>query len=395
MQNASQIETGSVPMERSLKFSQEHQIFRETIRKFIGNAIMPEYPEWEKAGIVPREIWKKCGDNGYLCPWASEKYGGAEADFMYSVIITEELARSGASGLLIPLHNDIVAPYIDTFGSDDQKSRWLPGSITGDTILAVAMTEPEAGSDLAAIKTTAVKKGNKWVLNGQKTFISNGILADLVVVAARTGMADTPSHQAMSLFAVERGTPGFSRGEPIKKIGLKAQDTAELFFDDCEIPAENLIGVEGQGFIYLMQKLQPERLVCAIGSQAAAEKCLEITLDYVRERKLFGRPLSKFQNTQFVLAEVATEIAVGRSFVDDLIRAHMEGKSVVQETCMAKFWITEMGKRVVDRCLQLFGGYGYCTEYPISRFYVDARIQTIYAGTSEIMKLIVARGMGL
>ncbi len=382
-------------MERSLPFTQEHQIFQEAFRKFITAVIADHYESWEKEGIVPREIWKKFGDNGYLVPWADEKYGGAGADYLYSVIIGEELARYGAGSVFVPLHNDIVVPYLDAFGNEEQKQKWMPGCITGDCITAVAMTEPDAGSDLAAMKTSAVKKGGKWVLNGQKTFISNGILSDLVVVAAKTGGADTPVHQSVSLFVVERGAPGFTRGEPIKKIGLKAQDTAELFFDDCEIPEGNLLGQEGMGFIYLMQKLQPERLLCAIGSQAAAEKCFEITVAYTKERKVFGKPLSRFQNTQFSLAEMATELAVGRSFVDDLIKAHMAGKSVVNETCMAKFWITEMAKRVADQCLQLFGGYGYCAEYPISRFYLDARVQTIYAGTSEVMKMIVARGLGL
>jgi acyl-CoA dehydrogenase len=382
-------------MERTLPFTQEHQIFLEAFRKFITAVIADHYESWEKEGIVPRDVWKKFGDNGYLVPWADEKYGGSGADYLYSVIIAEELARYGAGSVFVPLHNDIVVPYLAAFGNEEQKMKWMPGCISGDCITAVAMTEPDAGSDLAAIKTNAVKKGGKWIVNGQKTFISNGILSDLVVVAAKTGGADTPVHQSLSLFVVERGAPGFSRGEPIKKIGLKAQDTAELFFDDCEIPEGNLLGQEGMGFIYLMQKLQPERLLCAIGSQAAAEKCFEITVEYTKQRKVFGKPLSRFQNTQFVLAEMATEIAVGRSFVDDLIKAHMAGKSVVNETCMAKFWITEMAKRVADQCLQLFGGYGYCTEYPISRFYTDARIQTIYAGTSEVMKMIVARGLGL
>jgi acyl-CoA dehydrogenase len=257
------------------------------------------------------------------------------------------------------------------------------------------MTEPEAGSDLASIKTSAVKKNSEWIINGQKTFISNGILADLIVLAAKTGGKETPPHQAVSLFLIERGAPGFTRSDPIKKIGLKAQDTAELFFDDCRIPEENLLGQEGMGFIYLMQKLQQERLVCALAAQAAMERCLEITIEYAKERVLFGKPLSKFQNTQFTIADMAAEIAVGRSFIDDLIKHHIAGNDVVKETCMAKYWVCETAKKVADRCLQLFGGYGYCTEYPVSRFYTDARIQTIYAGTSEVMKLIVSRMMGL
>ncbi|MBP7582997.1 MAG: acyl-CoA dehydrogenase family protein [Spirochaetes bacterium] len=382
-------------MQRSIQFTQEHEIFRESVRKFFEAEVNPHYEEWEKAGIVPREVWKKCGDMGFLLPWLDEKYGGPGADFLYSVIVTEELAYSGANSLMLPLHSDVVAPYIYAFGTEEQKMKFLPKCASGDTVLAVAMTEPEAGSDLASMKTHAVKKGKEWVINGQKTFISNGILSDLVVLAAKTGGKDTPAHQAVSLFLVERGAPGFTRGEPIKKIGLKAQDTAELFFDDCRIPEENILGQAGLGFIFLMQKLQQERLVCALASQAAMERCLEITIDYAKERKLFGKPLSKFQNTQFVIADMAAEISVGRSFVDDLIRQHMAGKDVVKETCMAKYWVCETAKQVADRCVQIFGGYGYCAEYPVSRFYTDARIQTIYAGTSEVMKLIVARSMGL
>jgi len=382
-------------MKRTVQFTEGHQIFRETFGRFLKKEIGDQYIHWEEAGIVPREIWKKFGDNGYLVPWAPEQYGGAGADWLYSVIIIEELARFGANGLFVPLHSDIVAPYIFTYGSEEQRQKWIPGCITGDTILAVAMTEPEAGSDLASIRTTAKRDGDSWVLNGQKTFISNGHLADLVVVAARTGDANTPPAQAVSLFVVERDTPGFTRGELIKKIGLKAQDTAELFFDDCRIPAENILGQEGLGFIFLMQKLQQERLVCALASQAAAEKCLEMTIEYVKERKLFGKPLSKFQNTQFLIAELASQITAGRCFVDDLINNHVAGVDVTTETCMAKYWICEMAMHVADRCLQLYGGYGYCVEYPVSRFFVDGRIQTIYAGTSEIMKLIVSRSMGL
>ena len=382
-------------MERSLEFTEEHEMLRESLIKFIENEIIEHYDQWEEDGIVPREIWKKCGDNGYLVPWAEEKYGGAETDFIFSAIIIEELSRYGVMGLAVPLHNDIIAPYINEFGTDEQKQKWLPGCITGDIILALAMTEPEAGSDLAAIRTSAKKEGDSWILNGQKTFISNGILSDLVIVVAKSGGPDTPPHQALSLFVVERDTPGFTRGKPIKKIGMKAQDTTELFFDDCKIPAENLLGEEGMGFSYLTQQLQGERLVVAIGCQTAAEACLEMTVQYVKERNIFGKPLSKFQNTKFVLAELATEIAVGRSFVDDLIRNHAAGNSIIKETMMSKYWVSDMLSRVADRCLQLFGGYGYCTEYPISRAFVDARINKIYAGTNEVMKIIVAQQMGL
>ena len=382
-------------MERAIAFTEGHQIFRQTFAKFLHKEIGDQYPRWEDEGIVPRALWKKFGDNGFLIPWLPEEYGGAGADWLYSVIITEELARYGASGVFVPLHSDIVAPYLYSYGTEDQKKTWLPRCATGEVILAVAMTEPEAGSDLASMRTTAKRDGDTWVLNGQKTFISNGHLADLVVVAAKTGGPDVPPHQAVSLFLVERGAPGFTRGPLIKKIGLKAQDTVELFFDDCRIPYENLLGEEGKGFIYLMQKLQQERLVCAIGSMAAAERAIEVTIDYVKERRVFGKPLSKFQHTQFLLAELASEVTAGRCFVDQLISNHIAGKDVTKETCMAKYWVCEMAMRVADRCLQLFGGYGYCTEYPISRFFVDGRIQSIYAGTSEIMKLIVSRMMGL
>lgn len=381
-------------MERAVLFKEEHVIFREIFRKFVKNEIEESYPKWEEDGVVPRDLWEKFGLNGYLLPWAAEEYGGAGADFLYSVIISEELARAGAGSVFVPLHNDIVAPYIDSFASAEQKKRWFPSCISGKAILAIAMTEPGAGSDLAAMKTKAERKGDYWVLNGHKTFISNGSLADLVIVAAKIKGADN-GHHAVSLFMVERGMPGFTRSEPIKKIGLKAQDTVELFFDDCLIPEENMIGEEGMGFIYLMQKLQQERLVAALGAQAAVERCLEMTMEYAKERILFGKPLSKFQNTRFVFAEIASENAVGRSFIDDLIVNHMKGQDVIKETCMAKYWICEAAKRNIDRCLQIFGGYGYCLEYPISRFYLDARIQTIYAGTSEVMKLIVSRSLGL
>lgn len=380
-------------MERNLDFSEEHKIFRKTFSKFVAAEIVPHYEEWEKEGIVPREIYKKMGGYGFLCPWAEEMYGGSEADFLYSVIIAEELAGQGVRGVFAWLHSDIVAPYLASFANQEQKERWLPGCVSGEKILAVAMTEEGAGSDLAAIRTKAVKDGDAYIINGSKTFISNGLLADIVIVAAKTD----PSARAkgISLFVVERDTPGFQRGKKIEKVGLHAQDTAELFFEDCRIPAANLLGEEGKGFTYLMQKLQQERLLVSIISQASAERCLKLTIDYVKERQVFGKPVSAFQNTQFTIAELATEIQVGRSFLDALIQKHLAGESIVQEVSMAKLWICEMENRVASRCLQLFGGYGFCTEYEISRLWTDARIQTIYGGTSEIMKLIISRGLGL
>jgi acyl-CoA dehydrogenase len=380
-------------MERSLPFTPEHLMFRKAFHDFLANEIAPDYEKWESNGIVDREAYLKMGRHGYLCPWVDEKYGGSGADFLYSVIIGEEFARFGLTGFFAFLHSDIVAPYIDSFGSEEQKQRWLPSCVSGEKILAVAMTEPGAGSDLAAMRTRAYKEGETYVLNGSKTFISNGILADLVVVAAKTN--PLAGARGISLFVVERGTPGFERSKPIPKIGLHAQDTAELYFDNCRIPAANLLGAEDNGFYYLMQKLQQERLVAAMVNQAMAERCLEITLAYVKERQLFGKSLGKFQNTQFTLAELATEIQLGRSFVDALILQHITRKNIVQEVSMAKYWICEMVNRVASRCLQLFGGYGYCSEYEISRMFVDARVQTIYAGTSEIMKVIISRGLGL
>lgn len=380
-------------MERNLPFTIEHEIFRKAFRDFVEKEIVPFYPEWEKNHIVDRDAYKKMGDYGFLCPWVEEKYGGAGADFLYSVIIGEEFARRSLTSFFAFLHSDIVAPYIASFGTDEQKARWLPGCVSGDKILAVAMTEPGAGSDLSAMRSRAVKEGDVYILNGSKTFISNGILADLIVVAAKTD--PSAGAKGISLFVVERGTPGLERSKPIPKIGLHAQDTAELFFDNCRIPVANLLGQEGYGFVYLMEKLQQERLVAALVNQAMAERCLELTLSYVKERQIFNKPLSKFQNTQFCLAEIASEIQVGRSFVDALILQHMAHKNIVQEVSMAKYWVCEMVNRVASKCLQFFGGYGFCSEYEISRIFVDARVQTIYAGTSEVMKMIISRGLGL
>lgn len=380
-------------MERILTFTDEHKLFRKTFAKFVASELVPHYQEWEENGIVPREIYKKFGDLGLLCPWAAEKYGGAEADFLYSLIVAEEIARQGVRGVFAWLHSDIVAPYIAAYANDEQKERWLPGCVSGDKILAVAMTEPGTGSDLAAITTRAVRDGDHYVINGSKTFISNGINADLIIVVAKTDPG--LGAKGITLFVVERDTPGFIRGKKIDKVGLHAQDTAELFFEDCRVSEANRLGAEGQGFIYLMEKLQQERIMVALIAQASAERCLQITIEYVKERNIFGKPLSSFQNTQFTLAEVASEIQVGRSFLDTLVLRHLEGCNIIQEVSMAKYWICEMENRVASRCLQLFGGYGYCKEYEISRLWTDARVDTIYAGTSEVMKLIVSRGMGL
>lgn len=380
-------------MERILPFTPEHEMFRKAFTSYVEKEIVPYYAQWEEDGIVPREAYLKMGSYGFLCPWLEEQYGGTGADFLYSVIACEEFGRHSITGFFAFLHSDIVAPYIASYATEEQKQRWLPGCASGEKILAVAMTEPGAGSDLAAMRTTAIKEGDCYVLNGSKTFISNGILADLIVVAAKTDPAAGP--RGVSLLVVERDTPGFERGQRIKKIGLHSQDTAELFFDNCRVPAGNLLGKEGAGFVYLMQKLQQERLMASILNQALAERCLELALAYVKERNLFGKALSSFQNTQFTLAEVATDIELGRSYVDALTLQHIARKNVAQEVSMAKYWICEMLNRTATRCLQLFGGYGYCQEYEISRLFVDARVQTIYAGTSEVMKMIIGRGLGL
>ncbi|HOO00037.1 MAG TPA: acyl-CoA dehydrogenase family protein, partial [Syntrophales bacterium] len=349
-----------------IPYTEEHRIFRETLRRFLEREIVPHVEEWEETGIVPRWAWKKMGAQGYLCMSVPEEYGGLGADFLYSVIVTEEMVRTNHSGLAASLHSDVIVPYITTFGTEEQKRRYLPGCCSGDIITAIAMTEPNTGSDLASIRTTAVEDGDDVILNGQKTFISNGINCDLVIVAAKDPAVANP-HAAVDLFLVEAGTPGFEKGRKLKKIGWHSQDTAELYFNDCRIPSANRLGAKGSGFINLMVKLQQERLVCAIAAVAAAELILEGTIKYCRERTAFGRPISKFQHTQFELVEMATEVKLGRTFLDKLIMDHMEGRNIVVEVSMAKYWTTDMACRTADRSLQLFGGYGYCEEYPIAR----------------------------
>jgi acyl-CoA dehydrogenase len=377
-----------------LKYTDEHRMFRDALRRFLAREITPHVDEWEEAGIVPKAAWKKMGEQGFLAMSVPEAYGGLGADFLYSVIVTEEMTRTNHSGLAASLHSDIIVPYITAFATEEQKHQYLPGCISGDIITAIAMTEPNTGSDLAAIRTTAVEAGDEIVLNGQKTFISNGINCDLLVLAARDPATENP-HAAVDLFLVEAGTPGFEKGKRLKKIGWHSQDTAELYFSDCRIPKANRLGAKGTGFLKLMEKLAQERLVCAIGAVAAAEYMIEITTQYCKERTAFGRPLTKFQNTQFEIVEMATEARLGRTFVDKLIADHMEGKQIVVDVSMAKYWTTEMASRVADRCVQLFGGYGYCEEYPIARAWRDIRVTRIFAGTNEIMKTIAAKFMGL
>jgi acyl-CoA dehydrogenase len=377
-----------------IRYREEHNIFRQSLRKFLEKEIIPHVDAWEEAGIVPKSAWKKMGDQGFLCMDVPEEYGGTGADFLYSVIVTEEMTKTNHSGLAAALHSDIIVPYITAFGSEEQKKKYLPGCISGDTITAIAMTEPNTGSDLAAIRTSAAEDGDDVVINGQKTFISNGINCDLLILAARDPKVENP-YEAIDLYLVEAETPGFEKGKMIKKVGWHSQDTAELYFTDCRIPKTNRLGEKGSGFLKLMEKLQQERLVCAIAAVAAAESMLEMTINYCKERKAFGRPISKFQHTQFEIVEMATEVKLGRTFLDKLIVDHMEGRNIVVDVSMAKYWTTDMACRVADRCLQLHGGYGYCEEYPIARAWRDIRVTRIFAGTNEIMKTIAARFMGL
>ncbi|USK29474.1 acyl-CoA dehydrogenase family protein [Bacillus sp. CMF21] len=373
----------------------EHQIFREALRKFLQKEAVPYYDQWEKAGMVPRELWIKMGEQGFLCPWTDEKYGGSGVDFAYSVIINEELEKVGSSLIGISLHNDIVVPYFDSYGTDELKQRFLPTCVTGETISAIAMTEPGAGSDLSAIKTTAIKQGDFYILNGEKTFITNGICADLIVVVCKTDPKAVPAHKGISLLVVERNTPGFKRGRKLEKVGLHAQDTAELIFEDAKVPAANLLGEEGKGFYYLMDKLQQERLLVAIGAQTSAERMLTIAKQYTKQRKAFGKSISDFQTVQFRLAEMATEIEIGRTFLDSVIIEHMLGKNAVTRVSMAKYWITDMAKKVASEVMQLHGGYGYMEEYEIARRYRDIPVSAIYAGTNEIMKTIIVKNLDL
>ncbi|MGE5702252.1 MAG: acyl-CoA dehydrogenase family protein [Clostridia bacterium] len=374
---------------------EDHNIFREALRKFLEKEAVPYYDQWEQDRIIPRAFWRKMGEQGFLCPWLDEAYGGLNADFAYSVVLNEELERVGTSLVGVGLHNDIVVPYLDSYGTEEQKQRWLPKCVSGETITAIAMTEPGTGSDLAAIKTTAVRDGDHYILNGEKTFITNGIHADLIVVACKTDTSVKPAYKGVSLLIVERDTPGFSRGKKLDKVGLHAQDTAELIFEDARVPVSNLLGEEGKGFYYLMDKLQQERLIVGISAQVAAEEMLRMTIDYVKNRKAFGQPISQFQNTQFTIADLATEIEIGRTFLDDLIGKHMEGQNVVTQVSMAKMWLTEMAKRTASTCMQLHGGYGYMEEYPIARRYRDIPVAAIYAGTNQIMKTIIAKNLGL
>ncbi|WP_371100168.1 acyl-CoA dehydrogenase family protein [Streptomyces sp. PU_AKi4] len=378
-------------LERDL-YGPDHEAFRETVRTFLAKEVAPHHERWEKDGVVDREVWRSAGRRGLLGMAVGEEYGGGGTDdFRYSAVLIEEFARAGASGLALSLHNDIVGPYLTRLATEEQKRRWLPGFVSGDLVTAIAMTEPGAGSDLQGIRTTATDRGDHYLLNGAKTFISNGILADLVVVVARTTPEGGSGGQ--SLLVVERGTEGFERGRNLDKIGQKAQDTAELFFHDVRVPKENLLGEENRAFTHLMDNLAQERLAIAVGAAAAAEETLDVTTRYVKEREAFGRPLATLQHIRFEIAEMATETAVTRTFLDRCVTEHSRGGLDAVHASMAKWWATELQKRVADRCLQLHGGYGYMTEYRVARAFVDGRVQTIYGGTTEIMKEIIGRSL--
>jgi len=375
-------------------YEQEHEDFRTTVRAFMEKEVVPFHDQWEKDGHVSREVWTKAGEMGLLCFDVDEEYGGAGIkDFRYNAIVAEEISKVGASGLGFPVHTDIIVPYISSLGTDEQKQRWLPGLVSGELISAVAMTEPGAGSDLQGIRTNAVDKGDHYVLNGSKTFISNGIMSDLVIVVCRTD--PDAGHQGISLLVVERGMAGFERGRNLDKMGLKAQDTAELFFDNVEVPKTNLLGEEGSGFINLMVNLPQERISIAAIAVAAMEHIMTLCLDYAKEREAFGKPIGKFQHNRFMLAEMATEVYIARLFVNDCIMKLNADEVDTSLASMAKWWTTELQKKFADNGVQLHGGYGYMSEYPISKAYTDSRIQTIYGGTTEIQKEIIGRMLGI
>lgn len=375
-------------------YEAEHRIFREAFQAFLEKEVVPWYPQWEDEGIVPRDLWREAGKHGFLAMSVPEEYGGPEVDdFRYNAIIAEEIARAQVPSIGFGLHTDVVLPYLLTLATEQQKRRFLPGMVTGEIVTAIAMSEPATGSDLANVRTTAEPRDDHYLLNGSKTFITNGIHADLVLVVAKTD--PSAGNRGVSLLLVERDMPGFERGRKLRKVGLHAQDTAELFFHDVVVPHDNLLGSEGRGFRYLMTNLPQERLGIAILALAGAETVWEQTLEYCKQRKAFGQPIGSFQHNRFALAEMKTELEIGRVFLDKCLEWHVGKQLSAELAAMAKWWLTELQKRVVDRCLQLHGGYGYMLEYPVARAYLDARVQSIYGGTTEIMKEIVGRSLGL
>lgn len=373
--------------------TEELGMYQDAVTDFFKKEVVPHDARWEEAGMVDRDVWTKAGSMGMLCPDFPEEYGGLGFfDFRYQCVVNEAQVRSGSNGPGFVLQNDVMAPYFLKYFNDEQKSRWMNGICSGEIITAIAMTEPGTGSDLGGVKTTAIKNGDHYIVNGAKTFITNGILSDLVIAVVKTDPEQ--KHGGISLLAIERGMEGFERGKNLDKIGMKAQDTAELFFRDVKVPVENLIGEEGMGFIYLMQNLPQERLSIAVTGAAAAESALDLTIQYCKDRTAFGRPIGKFQNTRFKLAEMKTETTIARTFVDQCILELNDDKLTVEKAAMAKYWVTDLQCRVIDECLQLHGGYGYMNEYPIAKAYRDSRVSRIYGGTNEIMKEIIGRGMG-
>jgi len=372
-------------------FNEDHELFRATVGKLLDQECAPHHERWEEQGHIDRDAWRKAGEQGLLCPTVPEAYGGLGTDFLYNCVVDEEIAKRGLSGIGWGLHSDIVAPYIVNYGSEELKQKYLPKLISGETITAIAMTEPGAGSDLQGVKTTAVRDGDHYVINGSKTFITNGYLSDLVIVVAKTDPAG--GAKGTSLILVEAGTPGFSKGRKLKKVGMKAQDTSELFFEDVRVPCANLIGEEGMGFVYLMQELPQERLTVGVSAVAGAEAILAQTVAYVKERKAFGKPVAAFQNTQFKLAEMDSELTAMRVFIDRCIELHLQGKLDVPTVAKSKLLSTDLQCKVIDECVQLHGGYGYMWEYPVARAWADARVQRIYAGTNEVMKVIISRAL--
>lgn len=372
-------------------FGEDFEPFRATVRRFIDSEVTPHYADWEAAGVVPRSVWLAAGRMGLLCPMTAEEYGGLGGDFRHSAVITEEMSRVGAVAPTFYLQSDIVAPYIEHFGTEEQKQRWLPGMVSGDVVAAVGMSEPSGGSDLQNLRTKAVRDGDSFVVNGQKVFITNGHTADLLVLACRT--RDVPGAKGVSLLLVETASEGLHRGRKLEKIGCRAQDTSELFFDDMRVPASNLLGEEGRGFHYLMAELVQERLVQAVRAVASAEAALDWTIAYARDREMFGKTLADFQNTQFTLAQLHSEVLAQRVFVDECIRLHVAGELEALDAAKAKMVTTQLQGRVMDECLQLFGGWGYMAEYPIARAFVDARMTRIGGGSIEVMKHIVGRAL--
>ncbi|MGE7760157.1 acyl-CoA dehydrogenase family protein [Peribacillus sp. NPDC097895] len=374
--------------------TEEHLFFKQSFRDFLNKEAVPFYDQWEKEGGIPHSFWKKLGDNGFLCPWIDTEFGGLGIDFGYSVVLAEELETVGRDLGGISLHSDVVAPYISSFGTIDQKQKYLPKFITGDLISAVAMLEPGLDSELANIQTTAIKKDGYYIVNGAKTCITNGFKADLMIVACKTALDDVPSYDGISLLLIDNDTPGFSRGRKFEKGGQVSSDTADLFFDDAIVPVGNLLGEEGKGLSYIMQKLQQERLMCAIQNIVTAKDMFHLTMNHIKEREAFGKKKNQCKNIQFTIAEVATDIQLGRTFIDDLICKHMDGENIFTEVSMAKYWITEMSKRISEKCMQLHDAYGTMSNYKITRKYRDIPVTTIYTGSDEIVKILITKNIG-